>query len=153
MSSPPSSSGAECVGATSEVALALDMLFGISEHEVELAERFYEVFFERLPEVVPLFGEYALAEREEMVGETLKSILGRCEEAPWLEANLVALGASHWEYGVTSEMYPVFVRSFVDTVAEILGPRYDEAAGKAFEQVLQEVCGIMQRAGEAAAAR
>lgn len=132
--------------------LAIEMLYAIAEHEAILAVRFYEIFFAHAPEAVPLFGKYPLAEQEEMIGETLKSILASCENASWLETNLEALGKSHFEYGVTSEMYPVFVASFVETVAEILGPRYDGAARCAFEEALEKICRSMQRAGEAAEA-
>lgn len=121
------------------------------EHEAALVERFYERFFERNPEVVSLFGEYALAEREEMIQETLKSLLAACEGASWLEANLEALGKSHAEYGVEAAMYPAFVAVFLETLREILGERFPPDAETHFGEMLEGICGVMSAAGEGAA--
>ena len=117
------------------------------EHEKALVERFYERFFECNPEVVPLFGPHALAEREEMVRETLNSLVACCEDEPWLEGNLRALGASHAEYGVTSEMYPAFVTAFIETIREILGGQLAPDAEKCFGRMLEEICGLMSEEG------
>lgn len=129
----------------------LEVLELVSECEAVVVDRFYARFFERNPEVVPLFGVYALAEREEMMKETLKSVLAGCEGEPWLEGNLVALGASHAEYGVTAEMYPAFVSAFLETLREILGDRLSPEAEKGFGEMLETVCAVMCEAGESAA--
>jgi hemoglobin-like flavoprotein len=134
-------------GARSAVGEVLVLL---SEREVEkaLVERFYEVFFAANPEVVPLFGVHALAEREEMMRETLKSLLACCEAEPWLEGNLRALGASHAEYGVTSEMYPGFVEAFVEVVRELLGAALSAEAESSLRSMTGWICGVMAAAGE-----
>ncbi len=61
-----------------------------------------------------LAATHAIAEREERVGETWKSLLAWQTHEPWLAENLLAFGRSHREYGVTADMYP----SFIDAIRE-----------------------------------
>jgi hemoglobin-like flavoprotein len=122
----------------------------LREHEKALVDRFYDRFFERNPEVVPLFGAHALAEREEMIHETLNSLLAFCDDEPWLEGNLQALGSSHAEYGVTKEMYPAFVSAMLATVREVLGCQLTSEAEKHLGRMLEEICAVMSDAGERA---
>lgn len=133
----------------------LDVLERLSERGLEqaLCERFYPRFFADCPEAVPLFGVHAIAEREEMVQETLRSLLARCEDASWLDENLRALGASHAEYGVAAEMYPIYVSSFLATLREILGEELCGPTETALRGLLAGICGVMCEAGEQAAAR
>lgn len=131
-----------------ESVLSVLETLGEGGHEAALIERFYVCFFANNPDVVPLFGEYALAEREEMIRETLKSLLAHCEREPWLETNLRALGKSHAEYGVEAEMYPAYVSSFLATLREILGDRLSLTAEKHLGESLDEICAVMSAAGE-----
>jgi hemoglobin-like flavoprotein len=135
--------------ATQSVLGVLEVLC-TREHEAALVDRFYDRFFDRNPEVVPLFGEHALAEREEMIQETLKSLLAACEGESWLDANLEALGKSHAEYGVETGMYPAFATAFLETLREILGDRFPSDAEKHFAEMLEGICGVMSAAGEGA---
>ncbi len=58
----------------------------ITPNEARLPQRFYEVFFERRPDVLPLFGVHSPAEREDMILETPRSVLAFLERESWLEA-------------------------------------------------------------------
>lgn len=129
----------------------LDVLEVLSarDHEAELVERFYDLFFEQNPEVVPLFGKHAIAEREEMIQETLKSLLAYCDGETWLETNLRALGKSHAEYGVETTMYPAYVAAFLETLRDVLGDRLSPETVKHVGEALEEICGVMSEAGEA----
>ena len=96
---------------------ALEMF---ARQEAQITERFYEIFFERRPDTLELFGAHSISEREEMMRETLRSLHAFYEGQDWLEGNLAALGKSHWEYGVTQDMYSSFVDSLLDRLAESL---------------------------------
>jgi len=124
----------------------------IPEQGAAFVERFYERFFRDNPEVVPLFGVHALSEREEMLQETLRSLLAWHEREIWLEANLRALGSSHAEYGVTTRMYPPFVRAFLETLHELLDGGLSERAERELGGMLEEIAGVMARAGREAGA-
>ena len=122
----------------------------IAEQEARLAERFYEIFFERRPDALPLFGVHAISEREEMIRETLRSLFAWGEGETWLDSNLDALGRSHWEYGVTSDMYESFIEAMLSCCQELLGDSLDQERTQEFRVALTAVCTRMQSAGEAA---
>ena len=145
----PSGSGVARAAVGAEVR---EVLEGVAEggHEAAIVDRVYVLFFERRPDVVPLFGVHALAEREQMVQEVFASVLAWCDEEAWLEGNLRSLGASHAEYGVTAEMYPPFVTAFSDALREVLGDVLRPEAEKRFVEVLEVICGAMSAAGDAA---
>lgn len=137
---------------TREELLELLAELGTPEQAEGFVERLYERFFRENPEVVPLFGVHALSEREEMVQETLRSLLALHERASWLEANLRALGSSHAEYGVTANMYPPFVDAFLATLREQMGSRLSPQAARELGRMLEEITGLMARAGRRAGA-
>lgn len=130
----------------SDVAMILER---IGEHEERFTLRFYEIFFECRPDALPLFGVYAISEREEMIRETLRSIFAWIEGEAWLDSNLDALGRSHWEYGVTADMYESYVECMLDTVRETLGDFMTECRTHAFRAGLEAICSRMRIAGDA----
>lgn len=135
-----------------EEVLELLAELGTPEQGEAFVEHFYPRFFRENPEVVPLFGIHALSEREEMMQETLRSLLALHERASWLETNLRALGASHAEYGVTTSMYPPFVDAFLATLREQLGSGLSLQAERELGRMLEEITDLMARAGGQAGA-
>jgi hypothetical protein len=130
------------------VALALlEVLETLAAQEGKLTEALYPLFFERRPDAKPLFGVHAIAEREEMIRETLRSLLALAEGESWLAGNLEALGRSHFEYGVTGDMYGDFVDAFV----EVAAPGLDEAKREVLRRGLARIADSMRRAGDEAA--
>lgn len=133
-----------CGGEGLELVAVLETL---AAEEAKITESLYPLFFERRPDVCPLFGVHAIAEREEMIRETLRSLLALAEGEGFLAANLEALGRSHFEYGVTGDMYDDFVDVFVDVAAASL----DDAGGAALRRGLARITDAMRRAGDEAA--
>ncbi len=129
----------------------LRALDAIANKESQFTERFYEIFFARRPDTRDLFGLHGIAEREEMMHETLRSLHALCEQEPWLEGNLIALGHSHGEYGVTQDMYPSFVDALIECTREIVGLSLDHAALASLRQATDAIAGVMSKAGEATA--
>lgn len=148
--------GLSRIGATagdvdSDVARLLSLVLEkIAELEARFTERFYEIFFDLRPDARPLFGVHALSEREEMMRETLRSLHAWIEGEPWLDSNLEALGRSHWEYGVTTDMYGSFVDAMLDCGNEVLGESLDAEKQQAMRVGLEAVCSPMRLAGDEA---
>lgn len=126
------------------------VLGALAETEKKLVEQLYPDFFARRPDAQPLFGVHALAEREEMVRETLRSLLALADGEPWLAGNLAALGRSHFEYGVTGDMYGDFVEVFVEVAARVAGLSPSDA--QTLRAGIGEIASAMRRAGDALAA-
>jgi len=133
---------------------ALETAFAVlADKQAELTEAFYEHFFSTHPAAAPLFGERAASEREEMMSETLNSLLAWHDDEPWLASNLDAMGASHWEYGTTAEMYGAFIVSFLACARALAGEAWSDAAEDALGLALLGITEPMQAAGDRAAAR
>ena len=124
-----------------------EVLETLADRECKITEAIYPLFFERMPDVRPLFGVHALAEREEMIRETLRSLLALAEGGGHLAANLEALCRSHFEYGVTGDMYRAFVDAFVD----VASPGLRDVSREALRQGLASITDSMRRAGDEAA--
>ncbi len=120
-------------------AALLRAVEAIVGEDARFMERFYALFFERRPDTRPLFGVHAESEREEMLRETIRSLVALAEEEPWLDGNLMALGRSHAEYGVEAEMYESFARTFLDCANESADGPLDDAAAQALEAGIREV--------------
>lgn len=146
MSDGDAADGATGFGSAEGLAL-LEVLEALSDAESKIADAIYPVFFDRRPDARPLFGVHAIAEREEMIRETFRSLLALAEAGPHLAANLEALGRSHFEYGVESDMYADFVEAFVDVAA----PGLADEEREVLRRGLAEITETMRRAGDAAA--
>ena len=129
---------------------SLDRLSG---REPQLVEHFYALFFERHPEVTELFGKHSLSEQEEMVRETLVSVVAYVEQEPWLQTNLEAMGKSHSEYGVEDRMYDWMVECMLDALEGVLGADWREEYGPAWRSALGYLTDVMRAAGAHAPAQ
>ena len=118
-------------------------LLSIAEDEARFGELFFELFFARRPDTRELFGAYSISEQEEMIRETLRSLAAWLERTPWLADNLHALGESHLEYGVTSDMYRSYVDVTLETARTCLGEGFDRKAEQALRRAIEGVCEIM----------
>jgi len=123
---------------------SLDRLSG---REPQLVEQFYALFFERHPEVTQLFGKHSLSEQEEMVRETLVSVVAYVEKEPWLQTNLEAMGKSHAEYGVEDGMYGWMVECMLDALERVSGADWREEYGPPWRGALGHLTDVMRAAG------
>ena len=146
MSQGDTAAAATGFGSAEGLAL-LEVLEALSDAESKIADAIYPLFFDRRPDARPLFGVHAIAEREEMIRETLRSLLALAEGGPHLAANLEALGRSHFEYGVAGDMYADFVDAFV----EVASPGLADEEREALRRGLAVVTDAMRRAGDEAA--
>jgi hemoglobin-like flavoprotein len=118
----------------------------LSGREPRLVEEFYGLFFERYPEVTELFGKHSLSEQEEMVRETLVSVVAYVENEPWLQINLEAMGKSHSEYGVEDHMYDWMVQCLLDALERVLGADWRDEYEPAWRSALGYVTDTMRAA-------
>lgn len=121
----------------------------IVERSPELTHRFYEVLFERYPQVRRLFGRNSGAQQEKMLTQALAAVIEHLEDGPWLAQTLGALGAKHDDYGVTREMYGWVGESLLVALGEALGPDWTPRNEKAWTGAYGAIAGLMQ-AGSAA---
>src|SRR4051812_42143872 len=71
----------------------------IVERAPNLTQRFYEILFERYPQVRSLFGRNSRPAQEQMLTQALAAVIDHVEDAAWLEQTLSGMGAKHATYG------------------------------------------------------
>ncbi len=114
----------------------------------DLTARFYDVLFERHPEVRPLFSQNPRQRQEQMLARALASVVEHLEDAPWLTDQLAALGAKHVGYGVQPEMYDWVGDALLTSLAEAAGPDWNETLRAQWTEAYGAIVSLMRR-GEA----
>ena len=138
---------AECGDDRNQSKSLFRALEAVASVEQRFTDRFYTLLFLRRPDTRALFGAHPISEQEEMMRETLRSLLALEDltSAPPSEliVNLEALGKSHAEYGVTSDMYEDYRTVMVECAAELLGQALDTDARLALDQGIKRICETM----------
>lgn len=109
----------------------------------DLTHRFYEILFERYPQVRPLFGRHSAAQQEQMLAQALVAVVDHVEDGAWLTENLAALGARHQGYGVTAEMYPWVGECLLATLAEVAGDDWTPELEAQWTEAYGAIVGLM----------
>jgi hemoglobin-like flavoprotein len=103
------------------------------ERQPAITRRFYEILFERYPQVKPLFGGNSVQAQEEMLQQALVGVLDHLDDATWLQSTLSGLGAKHVAYGVTREMFDWVGAALLATLAEILQTDWSEEVEESWQ--------------------
>jgi hemoglobin-like flavoprotein len=104
-----------------DVQLLRDSFGLVLERNDRVTARFYEILFERYPEVQRMFGRNSRPAQEKMLASALVAVVDHLEDAAWLDGTLGALGRAHVGYGVTDEMYDIVGECLLATLAEVAG--------------------------------
>ena len=116
----------------------------VVEREPEVTHRFYDVLFEKYPQVKPLFGKRSRADQERMLRDMLVAIVDHVEDGSWLQNQLGALGAKHLDYGVKPEMYAWVADSLLTTLKEVAGDAWTPEIEETWTQAYGAIAGLMQ---------
>ena len=115
----------------------------VVERQPKLTARFYEIFFERYPQVKPLFGANSGGKQAEMLQEALVAVMEHLEDSTWLADTLGAMGAKHIDYEVGDEMYPWVGESLLATLAEVAGDAWTPELAQAWTDAYGAISGLM----------
>jgi hemoglobin-like flavoprotein len=115
----------------------------VVEQSPDVVRRFYEIFFERYPQVRPLFGRNSSEAQEKMLTQALVLVLDRLEDAPWLETQLMALGAKHVGYRVSDEMYGWVGECLIAALSEAAGDAWTPRVEQAWIDAYGAISGLM----------
>ncbi len=107
--------------------LLLESVGWAAERDAVVTLRFYEILFERYPQVRPLFSRNAREAQARMLQDAVVAAIDHLEDSAWLVKTIGAVGAKHVDYGVSDEMYPMVGEALVATMAEHCGPRWTAA--------------------------
>ena len=125
-----------------DVALLRESFQLVAERSPQITSRFYAIFFERYPQVRPMFGKDT-SRQEKMLTDALVAVLDHLEDAPWLQQTLFALGAKHVGYGVRDEMYGWVGESLLAALAEAAGDAWTPAVEQAWTEAIGAIASMM----------
>lgn len=126
----------------SDKALLLESIGWAAEQQPVITLRFYDILFERYPQVRPLFSRNARQAQAEMLQGAVLAALDHFEDPAWLTETLGAVGAKHVGYGVTDEMYPWVGECLVAALAEQCGDRWTQAHQDAWIRTWGALAGL-----------
>jgi hemoglobin-like flavoprotein len=116
----------------------------LEERGPDLMARFYELLFERHPELRPMFGPPpALARQQRALLGALAAVIAHFDDAAWLTETLGHMGARHVGYGVTDAMYGWVADAMLSALAEIAGPAWTPAVAGAWGEALGAIAQLM----------
>ncbi|MGE5185915.1 MAG: globin domain-containing protein [Acidobacteriota bacterium] len=123
----------------------------IIDRRPDLTARFYEILFERYPQLAPMFRRDRAVQAKMLAG-AIAAVLDHLEDAPWLETTLGELGARHLEYGVTAAMYGLVGDALLATLAEVAAEAWTPAVAAQWTLAYGAITSMMQRGAAAKAA-
>lgn len=109
----------------------------------EITPRFYEILFERYPQVKPLFGRNSSANQARMLQDAIVAVVDHVEDAEWLTTTLHAMGRKHVDYGVTEAMYAYVGDSLLATLAEHAGEAWTPDVATAWTDAYTAISSLM----------
>lgn len=115
----------------------------VASRQPVVTARFYEILFERYPDVKPLFGNNAADAQALMLQEAIVAVIDHVDDAEWLTTTLHGLGAKHVGFGVTEEMYPWVGECLIATLAEIAADDWNATIEKAWVDAYGAIVGLM----------
>jgi hemoglobin-like flavoprotein len=123
----------------------------VVDRRPDLTVRFYEILFERYPELAPMFRRDRLAQAKMLAG-AIAAVLDHLDDAPWLQATLGELGARHTEYGVTQAMYDQVGDALLATLAEVAAEAWTTDVAAQWALAYDAIAGMMQAGAASRAA-
>ncbi|HVH47158.1 MAG TPA: globin domain-containing protein [Labilithrix sp.] len=115
----------------------------VTEREPAITGRFYEILFERYPQVRPLFGGNSARAQQEMLQGALVAVIEHLEDTNWLASTLAALGRKHVAYGVTREMFDWVGEALLATLAEVAKDAWNHEVAQAWQDAYEAIRDLM----------
>jgi len=107
-----------------------------------LTPRFYELLFERHPQVRPMFSE-DIGPQAKLLRSAIVSVVDHLDDPTWLIETLGELGSRQASWGVIARMYDAVTECMVAAMAEIGGSGWTEQMTDAWVEALDAVSGLM----------
>jgi len=116
----------------------------VVERQPLLVRRFYEILFQRYPQLRSMFGRNSSAVQEKMLTSALAAVIDHLEDAAWLRDTLRGLGAKHEGYGVTLEMYDWVGECLLAALAEAAGTDWSPQLEVAWADAYDAIASLMK---------
>jgi hemoglobin-like flavoprotein len=135
-----------------DVALIRSSFAMVIGRQPALVHRFYEILFERRPELSSLFSRRPPEVHEALLGKALVDVVANLDNAPAILPKLEALGARHVGYGVSPVMFDWVGEALLAALEEAAGDNWSPEVANAWTHAFGIIAGAMQRGVERARA-
>lgn len=115
---------------TLEMALSQDARF---------PGRFYEILFERHPELEALFTRNSRGAQVRNFGKKLVAIVDHLDDPEWTQRELSSLASNHVAYGVTPNMYDYVGDALFETLREACGDAFTEEVERNWREAYAQI--------------
>lgn len=117
----------------------------IVSHSDNAARIFYARLFTLDPRTPEMFIHSAAEERERKLMQMLALSINALSNLSELTPAIESLGRRHVSYGVTDEQYETAREALLYMLAQLLGPMFDDAMRAAWNDIYDELAGVMRR--------
>lgn len=121
----------------------------VVERAPHVTTRFYEILFERYPQVRAMFGGQVSARQQQMLTKALSAVIDHLEDGAWLGETLRGLGARHVDYGVRDEQYAWVGECLLATLEEVAAEAWTPRVAQAWTAAYGAVAGLCIAGAEA----
>jgi hemoglobin-like flavoprotein len=125
------------------VDLLLSTFLKIEPQSEEFATTFYQVLFERYPNVQPLFSATNMEQQKIKLIQSLQLVIANVHNTEALNDILRALGARHVEYGAVLTDYPAIGDSLLKALEKHLGKDWNGDVLKTWTAAYQMIAQMM----------
>lgn len=122
----------------------LESSFGALAPQGEaLVERFYQLLFQRHPEVKPLFANTDMAQQRRHLLSSLVLVVKNLRNTDKLTEALKSMGRRHQDYGALPEHYGAVASSMMAAMKELAGDLWTRDVEDAWSQAFSMVASVM----------
>ena len=136
-----------------QVGLLAESWNAVSGRREEIARAFYEVLFDRHPELRSLFARTNMRAQYEKFALMVDEIVQLRTEPRRFVKSAVLLGQRHAAYGVSRDHYAPAGAALIEVLAAALGSAFTPAVREAWTEGYLLMSSIMSRAAEGAPKR
>ncbi len=116
----------------------------IKDRGPEFTAAFYNTLFTNSPEVKPLFQQVDMQEQGQKLFASLALVVANLRNPETLTIPLMAMGARHGNYGVTTEHYPMVRQAMLQALTTTLGPDWTADLQQSWLEAYHMVADVMQ---------
>jgi methyl-accepting chemotaxis protein len=126
-----------------QIELVEETFSKLADNGDKLVERFYNLLFERFPDVKPMFANVDQKEQEKKLLSGLALVVNNIRKPEVLGPALTNLGKNHQKYGAVAEHYPAVAEVLLEVMSEFAGELWTPEIKQAWTNALNTVAAAM----------
>ncbi len=131
------------------VNLLLSTFLKIEPQAEEFATTFYQILFEKYPNVQPLFSATDMQQQKIKLVQSLQLVIANVHNTEALNDILRALGARHVEYGAVLTDYPAIGDALLQALEKHLGKNWNFDVQQTWNAAYQMIAQMMKEGAKA----